>query len=197
MHPKWEILYTEMLADIERCKKMELPETERTESCYRVSVNYWFREKELFMSRVIYDDMEEITFFKTVKPQFTCYIEYYLVLNQGLLFIPGTSEERLLYWQEEAKRHQRFCDRHADFIRYYESSKTDQDANYFLQRNNRNVAMPQERIYEDADCRSSHDHLVRGLFANRMYHEYVLEKIRQLQDTVKNDEEFLRQKVKD
>lgn len=185
MHPKWEIVYTEMLADIDRCKKMDLPETERTESCYRVSVNYWFRVKELFMSRVIYDDMEEIVFFKSVKPQFTSYIEYYLVLNQGLLFIPEEAEERLLYWQEEAKRHQRFCDRHVDFIGYYEAGSIDQDANYFLQRNNRIAAMPQERIYEDADCRCSHDHLVRGLLANRMYHEYVSGKITQLQETVK------------
>lgn len=197
MHPKWEILYTEMLADIDRCKNMELHETERTESCYRVTVNYWYRIKELFLDRVIYDDMEEITFFKTVKPQFTSHIEYYLVLNQGLLFIPEDAEEKLLYWQEEAKRLQRFCDRHADFIRYCEASSIDQDANYFLQRNSRNVAMPQERIYEDADCRSSHDHLVRGFLANRMYHEYVTGKIKQLQDTVKNDKEFLRQKLKD
>lgn len=193
MHPKWEILYTEMLVDIERCKKMELPETERTESCYRVSVNYWFRVKELFMSRVIYDDMEEIVFFKTVKPQFTSYIEYYLVLNQGLLFIPEEAEERLLYWQEETKRHQRFCDRNADFIRYYEINGTDQDAQYFLQRNNRNVAMPQERIYEDADCRSSHDHIIRGFLANRMYHEYAAGKIRQLSEASEN-EDYLKER---
>lgn len=99
--------------------------------------------------------------------------------------MPEDKETAIRYWKEEAGRYQRFQKRHADFIQYYDSGCRERDAEYFLLRNNRMDTKPQERLYEDEDCRSSHDHLVRGLLASRMYQEYVEEKLKQLSnDTV-------------
>lgn len=185
MNPKYEPLYRDMLNDMARCRMLELPDAEIAESCYRVALNYWRRLKEYFGQRVMYVDEEEIEFFKYVKPEFTAYIEYNLLLNQALLFIPEDKEAAIRYWKEEAGRYQRFQKRHADFIQYYDSRCREKDADYFLLRNYRVDMKPQERIYEDEDCRSSHDHLVRGLLAGRMYQEYVEEKLKQLSnDTV-------------
>jgi RteC protein len=180
MKPEYELLYKDMLKDIERCSGIDLPETEIAECCYQIAINYWQKLKEGFQKKSIYADADEIEFFKMVKPEFTSYIEYNLILNQGLLFIPAEREQALNYWKEEVKRHQRFLERNRVFVEYYESGSIEQDAECFLQRNNRLTAMPQERIYEDNDCRSSHDHLVRGLLANRMYKEYVDKRIKQL-----------------
>lgn len=171
-----------MLQDIERCNGMDLPETEIAECCDQVAVNYWQKLKLGFQRWVIYIDAEEIEFFKMVKPEFTSYIEYNLILNQGLLFIPAEKEETLNYWKEEAKRYQRFFERNRVFIEYYESGGSVKNVEYFLQRNNRLTSMPQERIYEDKDCRSSHDHLIRGLLANRMYKTYVEKRTKQLDE---------------
>lgn len=182
MNEKYQLLHSDMLKDMARCSAMELPETEVAECCYRIAVNYWLRIKQCFQKRVIYDDAGEIEFFKSVKPQFTAYIEHYLILNQGLLFIPGQKEDEVAYWEEEERRYQRFYERNRDFIQYYENGKTESDAEYFLQRNNRLLLLPQERIYEDLDCRSSHDHLIRGFLANRMYKQYVENRLKQLNE---------------
>lgn len=169
-----------MLDEMKTYHQQDLSETEIAECCYRISVNYWHKVKECFQQRVMVPDEEEIGFFKNVKPLFTAHIEYNLVLFQGLLFMPPEENETFRYWQKESNRYQRFFDRNADFIRYYESNCGDNDANYFLQRNNHIGLLPQERIYEDMDCRSSHDHLVRRLLANRMYRQYVQERLSQL-----------------
>ncbi len=184
MNEKWKHFYSLMQDDLNRCRTMELPETERAECCYRVALNYWLKIKEHFLQRVIYVDTEEIEFFREVKPQFTAFIEYYLILNQGLLFIPEKIEDRISYWEEEAKRYQRFYVRNKTFIEYYESGCNSQDMQYFLVRYNEQTIMPQERIYEDHDCRSSHDHVVRGFIANRMYRDFVQEKLVELNATM-------------
>jgi hypothetical protein len=182
MNPKWEILYEQMLADIDHREKMALPETECVESCYRVALHYWHELEKLFQSRKMQVDVEEIEFFKEVKPHFTSHIEYYLILNQVLLFIPNDDLEKRTYWNEEGGRYQRYRKRHDIFVQYYESGSIDRDADYFLQRNNRLETPSHEKIYGDADCRSSHDHIVRGLLANRMYHDYVQGRIKLLSE---------------
>lgn len=180
MHPKWEPLFNERLSDLRRYQEMQICENEQAECCYRVACNYWLRAKELFLQQMVYDDSEELEFFREIKPAFTAYIEYYMILNQGLLFIPPDPVNEVGYWEEEAKRYERFCSRNETFIQYYESKRNDHEAEYFLQRNNQQTLMPQEWIYDDKDCRSSHDHLVRGLLANRMYRDYVQQKLKVL-----------------
>lgn len=185
MNSKYEPLYRDLLNDMARCRQLELPDAEIAEHCYRVALNYWRRLKEYFGQRMMYVDEEEMDFFKAIKPQFTAHIEYNLLLNQALLFIPADKEAAIRYWKEEEGRYQRFQKRNADFIQYYDSGCREKDADYFLLRNYRADMKPQERIYEDEDCRSFHDHIVRGLLANRMYHEYVEDKLKQLSnDTV-------------
>ena len=180
MKPHWEQLYSQLLIELNRCKAMDLPEMEIAESCFRASFKYWEELKTKFMNRTMQIDEEEKEFFREVKPQFTCHIEYYLILNQGLLFIPVKPDEQKVYWEEEAKRYKRFCDLNENFIRYYEGKRQDLDRSYFLERNNNQGFLPQERIYQDIDCRSSHDNLVRSYLANKMYNDYVKGRLEEL-----------------
>jgi len=114
----------------------------------------------------------------------TCtYWEKFLILNQALLFIPESIIEKITYWEQEAQRYKRFCDRNKDFIKYFEGRRQDLDSSYFLERNNRQSSLPQERIYDDYDCRSSHDSIVRSFFANQRYNGYVKGKLDELSKT--------------
>ena len=167
MEQLWEYFYSLMLLDISRCKGTAVTETEHSECCYRVAINYWEKVKDIWSE---------------VKPQFTSHIEYYLILNQGLLFIPDDPFEATNYWKDEEQRLQRFCNRNEDFIRYLESKSHHNDGDYFLQRNNRHALLPQERIYADADCRSSHDWLIRSWLANKMYNDFVKKRLKVLHD---------------
>ncbi len=176
-------LHHELLADLKRTWQLELPEMERIESCYHVTMNYWTEVKEIFKQQDVYDEELEIEFFKSMKPVYTSYIEYYLILHQALLFLPENPQEAVSYWEEELKRYNRYCDKHADFIKYFESYSSEYDAAYFTIRNNRQEMPARERIYEDEDCRSTHDHVVRGLMANSMYNEFVREKLKSLGDS--------------
>lgn len=186
MKKNFESIYELMLAELKECQCQDLSEADRAEGGYRVALEYWHLVKQKFQRRVMQVDEEEIGFFREIKPRFTAYIEYNLILHQALLFIPESECDRSSYWQEELHRYERYCDRHHDFIAYYESGARERFCQYYLQRSNTSALSPQERIYEDEDCRSSHDHLVRGLLANRMYREYVQERLKQLQDRTPN-----------
>lgn len=175
-----EQLHHELLADLNRIWQLELPEAKRVESCYHVATDYWLKVKEVFKEPTVYNEQEEICFFKELKPLFTCHIEYYLILNQALLFLPEDPEIIVGYWQGELKRYFRFYEKHRDFIKYFEGYSTEYDSEYFTRRNNRLQAQPQERIYDDEDCRSTHDQIVRGLMANSMYYEYAGKKLEEL-----------------
>ncbi|HEX7903910.1 MAG TPA: RteC domain-containing protein [Chitinophagaceae bacterium] len=188
MKHQWEHFYSLMLIDLRHANAMKLPKIEWVECCYWIAKNYWYKLKELFLERIIYADSEEIEFFRDVKPKFTSHIEYYLILSQGLLFAPDSPSEQLEYWEGELRRYQRFYAPNDMVINYYESGCHSSDALYFLQRNNQQGLLLHERIYEDMDCRSSHDHVVRGLLAHRMYQDYVQRKLFELQknETVNN-----------
>ena len=150
------------------------------EDCFWIACQYWNKLKELIRIEPFSGETEEINFFKNIKPKFTCYIEYFVILNEALLFIQENVPDKITHWEQEANRYKRFCDRNRNFIRYFEGRGRDLDSNYFLERNNRQSALPQERIYDDGDCRSSHDSIVRSFLANKMYNDYVKVKLDEL-----------------
>lgn len=63
-------------------------------------------------------------------------------------------------------------------IEYYDSGSANDDMQYFLQCNNRLVPLPQERIYNDENCRSSRDNLAKGLLPNSIYKKYIEKRIK-------------------
>ena len=180
MKTEWKQLYFQLLIEINQCKTTNLDEKEAMTCCYGVSMDYWYLLKKKFKARTIHKESEEIEFFKKVKPRFTSHIEYYLLINQVLLFITEKREEKLAYLEKETKRLERFKVKYTEFITYYESRFCDHDSQYFLQRNNLLVKWPLGQIYDDKDCRSSHDCLVRGLLANQMYYYYAQGKLDEL-----------------
>jgi len=95
-----------------------------------------------------------------------------------MMFVPDEADRQFVFWRNELKRYKRFYEKHKDFITYYESNATHLDGFYFI-KVTKEWKPPQPMPTYDSDTNycSSHDHLVRGLLANKMYYEYVKEKL--------------------
>src|SRR5258706_10983810 len=118
MKQEYQLLHQEMLKDIQRCLQLDLPESENVEACFWIASDYWDKLKERIKNGIFNDEGDEIDFFRNVKPQFTSWMEYFMILSEGLLFVP---EERLCaitYWEEEMKRFKRYCDKNHEFVSY-------------------------------------------------------------------------------
>jgi hypothetical protein len=207
MKEKYKILHRLMIYDIVRCMQLELPETERVESCFWIASNYWDKLKAMMKGRnskiiEFKDDSEEVDFFRNVKPKFTCHIEYYAILSEALQFVPAPSELRsqpshglvapkggetiphksvIEFWKEEYKRFGRFCSKNETFVNFYESGEQYGNCIYFL-RENKQSGIPIAVVPYDADenlC-SSHDRVLRSYLAHKMYNDYVKGRIKAL-----------------
>lgn len=178
MLPPWKKLYEELTTALREVEQASLSLSKKTEESYYLAVEFWLKLKEAYLAETVQEPGDEICFFKKTKPRFTAYIEYFMLCNQALLFIPKEQEAQLEHWREQAKRYHRFRERHESFIHDYENCVTGHDAVWY--RRDTTLLQPQERIYEDYDCRSSHDHLVRGLLAHRLYHDFVQQQLNQL-----------------
>jgi len=105
-------------------------------------------------------------------------IQYYTILAEVLLFVPEDTEEQIIYWKDELKRYQRFCERNEKFVVYYETGCVHMDHVYFVKvAPDWTPTQPPTSYDADKNFCSSHDHLVRGLLANKMYYDFVKEKL--------------------
>ncbi|HVT87043.1 MAG TPA: RteC domain-containing protein [Chitinophagaceae bacterium] len=170
-----------MIHDIVRCMQLELPESERVESCFWIANNYWDKLKAMMKRTKFKDDSEEVDFFRNVKPRFTCHIEYYAILSEALQFVPKDQKAVIHFWKEEHKRFARFCSKNETFVSFYESGEQYGNCIYFL-RENKQPGIPIAVVPYDADenlC-TSHDRVLRSYLAHKMYNDYVRGKIKSL-----------------
>lgn len=181
----FEELHKDFLADIDEGRYIELTLKEKVEKNFWRAKQYWETLKNFIRHNQFADDKAEIDFFKNVKPRFTCYIEYYVLLSQALISAPvagltETTKKVLDFWKEEEKRCQRFFDKNKLFIEYYESGGESLDEAYFLRRNNtidvKTVSLAP--VYEeDNEFCSYADPLLRSYLAHKKYHSYVTDQI--------------------
>jgi hypothetical protein len=181
MNNTYENLHQEMLEEINESKELEMPEEERAAVGFWIANTYWGKLKIIACPTSWKRKSEEIDFFRNVKPKFTAYIQYFTIIAEALLFVPERKEDRVTYWQEEMKRYDFFRDKHPEFTRYYESGNRDMDKQYFTKapKDWQNIS-PMMTYDSDKTYCSTHDWLVRGLLAHRMYYEYAGKKRNEL-----------------
>lgn len=180
MNQRYEQLYEEMLAEINKCLQDLLPETEIVAACFWAAKNRWLDLKREIKQIPFNSEEEEIDFFRNIKPKFTEQIQYYTIVSEALLFVPAKKEDQVLYWEKEKERYNWFRKKHQDFISYYEDDMHHLDGIWFTRV--RDVGVLQDLITYDADtdfC-STHDYLVRSLLAHKRYHEYAQNKLKEL-----------------
>lgn len=178
MIEKWKIAYHKMIHHIDESHHKNMPEQEQAGHAYQIALQCWHQVKAEMKSYKFRDQKEEIDFYKSIKPKFTGYIEYLMLLNHGLLFIPTESKEAMLiYWQFEVERLERFKERNKSFVAYYEIGSTHNDEKYFLPAEKDSIHKF-SKIYDlDGKLVTSHDHLVASLLAEEKYHKFAKKKL--------------------
>jgi hypothetical protein len=171
-----EELYQDMMNQIYQCRKLDLSSTGRITYCFKVAIEHWDRLREKVKSRRFVNKAEEIWFFRTMKPRFTCLIEYYTLVYHAELFIISLEEEDIPpFLEKENERIKNFHLCNQDFIDYYSNGRTDCDPLYFT-RNRQSPPNNKSRPYDaEPAAISSHDHLVSSIMAFEMYAAYILQ----------------------
>lgn len=189
MNAAFEEMYNDFLDDISEGRLPGLTEKERVEQIFWRAKKYWETLKIFIRKEKFENDLEEIEFFKNVKPAFTCQIEYSVLLSHALISVPATGlaeiTNRVLdFWKEEDKRCDRFFEKNKLFIEYYESGGESLDEAYYLRRNNTidvsTVSLAP--VYEeDNEFCTYADPLLRSYLAHKKYHSYVINQLLALQ----------------
>src|ERR1700738_2639938 len=162
MQKKYLPLYKELLDDLRGILRLEIQEVERIQLCFNSSMRYWNKIKEFVKMHSFENEMEEIQFFKHIKPRFTGLIEYYIQIYRAHLFIPSkANEERQIFWEHELQKIDRFYATHNAFYEYYKSGATSQDHRWFLRRGGEVRSFKKTAIYDmDTNAVTSHDWLI-------------------------------------
>ncbi|HEY8387980.1 MAG TPA: RteC domain-containing protein [Parasegetibacter sp.] len=176
MKAPYDQLFLEMLVELTKCEQSDESELKKVESCFVVATRYWEKLKELcqFTSN---NAAEEIYFFRHVKPLFIGRIRYYTILYEALLCIPDKSGE-YNFWEEEAMRLERFCERHEDFIKYLQQEPDEREHLYFLREHYDTHQLSQARVFDaDPEFCTQMDHILSAWIAEQLYHEYTKKRL--------------------
>ena len=134
MLPVYREYYQQLLTAFQSHNEMQRPEMERIEANFKSSLDYWGKVCKRVRQKGFSSEMEEIIFFKDVKPTFTAYIEYYTYRYHALLFLPADDLlERKRFWRWEEKKIERFYENNGEFCQYMRDGETQRDAEYFFE----------------------------------------------------------------
>lgn len=114
------------------------------------------------------NEVEEILFFKKIKPELFSKLIYYVkILNIESCRPVGSHEIQIGYLQGELKKLTLFFDDHLDFYQYYRMNSTYLDDKYFIRgQEDLNLYQDTLMIYVDPDFSTSHDYMVSEVIAN-------------------------------
>jgi hypothetical protein len=135
MKEKWLTRFESMRREIEKCSHSAVgdPDTMASiECCFNIALKYW-SEIQMGIEAVQFDSsLDEIDYYKTVKPLFKSQIEYYNLLYQAELLRPKEISELKEFWLREQQRFNKFIQDNHEFYTYYKSGAINLDEDYFL-----------------------------------------------------------------
>jgi hypothetical protein len=148
------------------------------ESCFVTAGDYWADIRAVMIDYDFESIMEEIWFFKNVKPLFTQELEYYSLLYHSILFCPPGVDRQRKFWMRECRRLDDFKAQNNDFFSYYISGSVEYDEACYTR------VKPEDVPPEDIDAydkeprtRSRFDHLLAKLLALERYAHYSVGKL--------------------
>ena len=173
-------LFNALLDELDQCAQTGLHERKRFEQCFWISRKYNKELIQLLEEYPFLNEMDEIDFFRNVKPKFTCFTEFFTITSESLMCVPDSPQRAIAFWNDELKRYVRFRRRHSSFISYYENGKFNFDRDYFLRSTCQKVGTLNAMIFDgNPEYHSSGDWLVRSLLAHKMYSRYAEDKVRE------------------
>jgi hypothetical protein len=154
-------LYHEMLNDTALTAPRQSDFTGWVERCFRVSVLAGMRLQKMIENYSFPDEQEKRWVLKTLKPQFSGWVEYFTLIYTAELFVPEDLAKKLEYWNRELGKTWNFLMKHEGFYLSY------------------NQGLMQET---SDDCRThcSDSNLVAMVMSREKYMEYIQEKLTEL-----------------
>jgi hypothetical protein len=165
-------LYQELLCELKRIKEQGYPEDSELEESFGACMRYENKLRE-WVSGCLFDTKEdEINFFKSTRPKFSCQIQYYKKRYQAILFRPSSLTKIVPFFEYEIDKADKFFSDNAGFYQYYKSGQTFNDEVYFLR-------YCEEDADPDDPCRSEtgYDLLLADIQGLEMYKDYVQQQL--------------------
>ena len=173
-------LFNALLDELDQCAQTGLHERKRFEQCFWISRKYNKTLIQLLEEYPFLNEMDEIDFFRNIKPKFTCFTEFFTIASESLMCVPDSPQRAIAFWNDEIKRYIRFRRRHTSFVSYYENGKFNFDRDYFLRSTCQKVGSLNAMIFDESpEFHSPGDWLIRSLLAHKMYSRYAEDKVRE------------------
>ena len=154
-------LYQEMLNDT--ALKVPLPSDFPgwVEHCFRVSVLAGIRLQKMIENYSFPDEQEKRWVLKTLKPQFSGWVEYFTLIYTAELFIPEELAKKMEYWNRELGKTGNFLMKHEGFYLSYKEGLV-------------------QEAPDDRKNAGSDSNLAAMIMARGKYMEYIQEKLTEL-----------------
>lgn len=130
--------------------------------------------KEFISTYTFRDEVEEIEFFKVIKPRLFYRLIYYRKIYNIEMNRPVGVESQRAYLIDEIKAINRYNAKRSDFVRYYRSGLTHMDSMYYL-RGSIDTALYLESFHHERDPSFSTncDFKVARILANELLIQYL------------------------
>ncbi|HBL74285.1 MAG: RteC protein [Bacteroidetes bacterium GWF2_42_66] len=139
------------------------------------------RLKKFIVSYQFSDEIEEISFFKEIKPKLCYRLIYYRKLYNIEMNRPAGMDKQKEYLSEELNEINKYNAKRLDFIRYYRSGSTQLDSLYFLRGKMDSEQYLETFYYElDPNFSTNYDFKVAKILSNDMLLAYLMQEIEQL-----------------
>ena len=138
-----------------------------------------FQKKKEFISTYTFrDEVEEIEFFKVIKPRLFYRLIYYRKIYNIEMNRPVGVESQRAYLIDEIKAINRYNAKRSDFVRYYRSGLTHMDSMYYL-RGSIDTALYLESFHHERDPSFSTncDFKVARILANELLIQYLTKEL--------------------
>jgi hypothetical protein len=148
----------------------------RTSQLITCAEKYLSGLKEFVVKYKFKSLMEEIEFFKTIKPQFASQLFYYKKLFKFKLFESYNSKvARLKYYNSQLKRLEDFMSKHSEFYHYIFSGSQGYDDRYFSRTKSGQSVILDERFS------TSFDNKLSRILSNELVKDYLLKAIQEIE----------------
>lgn len=134
--------------------------------------------KEFISTYTFRDEVEEIEFFKVIKPRLFYRLIYYRKIYNIEMNRPVGVESQRAYLIDEIKAINRYNAKRSDFVRYYRSGLTHMDSMYYL-RDSIDTALYLESFHHERDPSFSTncDFKVARILANELLIQYLTKEL--------------------
>jgi hypothetical protein len=154
--------------------------------------------KKIILNKIFNTDIEEIQFFKELKPQFTSKLIYYNMVYKIEMKRPNGGNRILKkYYNNELLKLKSFFDNELEFYQYYRSGSTYLDYKYF-QRGKFDIKLVLDSYYFEADTTfsTSHDFKVARILANDLIQLYLENQLVMIENKDNNEKSQRKPNIK-